>query len=240
MKIFSAFVIASALFLAGCGKSNKVEAPEGKQAYIVEEIIPAASYLYVRGINDGKEVWMAVSKMDLVVGDTLFFAQAMEMKNFKSPTIDKEFASIFFISDPVKGSQSSSGMGSGMGGGMMGSGQPHPSIQTEGKADVKIEKPAGGFSIGEIYSGKANLSGKTVKVKGKVVKVNVSIMDRNWVHIQDGTEADGKFDLLITTAQEAAVGDVIEAEGTLILDKDFGSGYKYDVLVQDAKLTKSN
>lgn len=236
MKIFSAFVIASALFLAGCGKSNKVEAPEGKQAYIVEEIIPAASYLYVRGINDGKEVWMAVNKMDLVVGDTLFFSQVMEMKNFKSPTIDKEFASILFVSDPVKGSQSSTDMG----GGMMGSGQPHPSIKTEGKADVKIEKPAGGFSIGEIYSGKANLSGKIVKVKGKVMKVNVSIMDRNWVHIQDGTEAGGKFDLLITTAQEAEVGDVIEAEGTLILDKDFGSGYKYDVLVQDAKLTKSN
>ncbi len=236
MKIFSAFIIASALFLAGCGKSNKVEAPEGKQAYIVEEVIPAATYLYLRGINDDKEVWMAVNKMDVVTGDTIFFSQSMEMKNFKSPTIDKEFASILFVSDPVKGTVTSSGMNNGI----MGSGQPHPSIKTESKEDINIGKAAGGYSVAEIYSGKADLSGKTVKVKGKVVKVNVSIMDRNWVHIQDGTEAGGKFDLLITTTQEAEVGDIIEAEGTLILDKDFGSGYKYDVLVQDAKLTKSN
>ena len=63
-------------------------------------------------------------------------------------------------------------------------------------------------------------------------------MKKNWIHIQDGTEFDGKFDLTITTDQEVKVGDKISVEGNVHLDKDFGFGYFYDVIVEDAKISK--
>ena len=90
-----------------------------------------------------------------------------------------------------------------------------------------------------MYAGKASLVGKPVVVRGKVVKVNQGILGRNWIHLQDGTGAAGANDLLITTdaaAAPATLGDVVVARGTLVADKDFGSGYKYALLVEGATL----
>ena len=41
-----------------------------------------------------------------------------------------------------------------------------------------------------------------------------------------------------TTSDSAAVGDVVVVKGTVRLDKDFGAGYAYPVIVEDAKITK--
>jgi hypothetical protein len=75
-------------------------------------------------------------------------------------------------------------------------------------------------------------------MKGQVVKVNDEIMDKNWVHIQDGTADGDHFDLTITTLEKVAVGEVATFEGTIALDKDFGYGYAYELIMEDAKLVK--
>jgi hypothetical protein len=67
-----------------------------------------------------------------------------------------------------------------------------------------------------------------------VVKYSPGIMNKNWVHIQDGTEYDGNYDLTVTTLSEFKVGDIVTLEGKIALDKDFGYGYIYDVLLEDA------
>ena len=81
---------------------------------------------------------------------------------------------------------------------------------------------------------------KPAAVRGKVVKFNGGIMGKNWIHLRDGSgaAADGSNDLLVTTADQAAVGDTITAEGLVRTDKNFGSGYAYKVLIEDAKLKK--
>jgi hypothetical protein len=103
------------------------------------------------------------------------------------------------------------------------------------KIDVKVDACKDCIKISDLLENKKNYSGKTVKVTGKVTKYNPEIMGKNWIHIQDGSEFDGSFDLTITTDQKVAVGDIITFEGKIVLDKDFGYGYFYNVLMEDAK-----
>lgn len=96
-------------------------------------------------------------------------------------------------------------------------------------------------SVGDLYRDKAALSGKRVAVRGEVVKVNNGIMRRNFVHVQDGSgdAADGSNNLIVTTEDTAMVGDRVNVEGTMVLDRDFGYGYRYPVLVEQARVTKT-
>jgi hypothetical protein len=101
-----------------------------------------------------------------------------------------------------------------------------------------IKKAAGGYQVSEIYGKGAQLNGQAVKVRGRVVKFTPNIMGTNWVHIQDGTGEGATVDLTITTSAIVAVGDVVLAEGTLAVDKDFGAGYKYTAIIEKANVTK--
>jgi hypothetical protein len=116
---------------------------------------------------------------------------------------------------------------------------------TKGKTTVEttdvdlsgITPAAGGQTVADIYSKKAELGGKPVKVRGKVVKFSPQIMGKNWIHIQDGTGDAGANDLTVTTDVTANTGDTVLISGTLSLDKDFGYGYAYGVIVEDAEVT---
>jgi predicted acyltransferase (DUF342 family) len=83
---------------------------------------------------------------------------------------------------------------------------------------------------------KADYSSKEFEIKGAVVKVNEQVMGKNWVHIQDGTGVGGNFDLTITTQADVEVGDVVTFKGKLTLEKDFGAGYFYEVIMEDGTL----
>ena len=100
-----------------------------------------------------------------------------------------------------------------------------------------IAKPAGGVTVAEILAEKAGLAGKEVIVRGRVVKYTGGILKRNWLHIKDGTGAAGADDLTVTTTGQAAVGDTVVVKGTVAADKDFGAGYRYAVLIEDATVT---
>ena len=94
------------------------------------------------------------------------------------------------------------------------------------------------ITIAELYANKTVYQGKTVRLHGKVVKYNPNIMGKNWVHIQDGSEYEGKNDLTITTSMTTKVGDEITVEGTVVLNKDLGAGYFYEILLEDATIVK--
>jgi len=83
---------------------------------------------------------------------------------------------------------------------------------------------------------RAQLGGKQVTLRGKVVKVNNGIMKRNFIHIVDGTGEGDNAKIIITSAQTAQVGDEIIATGTVGLDIDFTMGYKYDILIEKANI----
>lgn len=100
----------------------------------------------------------------------------------------------------------------------------------------KIVKPKDGKTVQEVYQEKAKLNGKRVTLRGKVVKYSEAIMGKNWLHLRDGTGKDSTNDLTVTTQAKAKVGDTVLLEGTVTLDKDLGAGYKYDVIIEDAKV----
>lgn len=100
-----------------------------------------------------------------------------------------------------------------------------------------IEKPDGGRTVGEVFETRAQLAGQEVIVRGKVVKYTASILKRNWIHLKDGTGSAGSDDLTVTTTDQAAVGDTVVVRGTVTVDKDFGAGYKYAVLIENASVT---
>ena len=119
-------------------------------------------------------------------------------------------------------------------GAMTGHNKPVQAVAT--KADIKIEPCADCITIGRLVTDMKSFSGKKIRVKGVVTKVNEAIMDKNWIHIQDGTEAEGVFDLTVTSSQSVSVGDTVTFEGKIALDKDFGYGYFYNILMEEGEL----
>jgi hypothetical protein len=95
-------------------------------------------------------------------------------------------------------------------------------------------------TVAALHQDKAALNGQLVSVEGTVVKVNNGIMGRNFLHVQDGTGAPGTDDLTVTSQQTANVGDKVQITGRVVADKDFGSGYTYPLLVEEATIGTAN
>lgn len=90
------------------------------------------------------------------------------------------------------------------------------------------------ISIEELYKNKKQYSGKKIKVKGKITKYSGVIMGENWLHLEDGTRFEGDNDLTITCQENVTEGDVVIFEGVISVNKNFGSGYFYKVIMEDA------
>ncbi|HRP87530.1 MAG TPA: hypothetical protein PLS34_08425 [Gammaproteobacteria bacterium] len=114
---------------------------------------------------------------------------------------------------------------------------PMPAAPSEAVDLSGIEKADGGKTIAEVFAGKDQLAGQTIVFRGKVVKVNANIMGKNWLHVRDGTGEEGTNDLTVTTADVLPeVGDTVLVTGTVAINKDFGMGYQYAILVEDAEV----
>ena len=108
------------------------------------------------------------------------------------------------------------------------------SAEKDTTASTKVDV----YKVEDVYAKKDKLSGKKVAVKGKVVKFNAGIMGKNWVHVQDGSGKQGTNDITATTSQSASVGETVLITGILAVNKDFGGGYKYEVIIEEATVTK--
>jgi uncharacterized protein YycO len=148
------------------------------------------------------------------------------MKDFKSSNINRTFDEILFVEDARK-SPTPDEMK-----------KIHANALTLDKEKIKVEPASDGKTIEQIFAQKSELKGEIVKVRGKVVKFNKQIMKRNWIHIQDGTGDENNYDLVITSDQDVKIGDIITAEGKLAIDKDFGAGYFFPVIVEEASIKK--
>ncbi len=202
----------------------------------VVETMNAANYTYVLVDTGAQKKWAAAPQFQVKVGDSITIKEGMPMNNYHSKTLNRDFEVVYFTGRAL------------VGGAQASANDPaatlpkgHPPITSGAvpatKVDLSgIKKAKGGKTIGEIFAAKAQLSGKQVIVRGKVVKVNLMIMGKNWLHLQDGSGTNGSNDLTLTTQSEAKVGSIVVATGTIATDKDFGSGYKYNVIMEDAKL----
>jgi hypothetical protein len=212
----------------------------------VAETMDAGGYTYVLVNTGTNKMWAAATKFAVKQGDTVTVPDAMPMANFRSDSLKRDFPLIYFAGSITVNGAASGGakLPSGhppLGGGAAGNlpaGHPSPvNKMAPPAADFTGLKPAkDGKTVAEIYAASAQLGGKSVKVRGKVVKYNANILGKNWLHIQDGTGSAGSNDLLVTTTGEAKRGDTVLIDGKVALNKDFGAGYKYGLLVEEAKV----
>ena len=190
----------------------------------VVETMDSGGYTYALLDRGGTRVWAAGPATKLTVGLQIGDTSGTLMTGFRSETLGRTFEQIYFVGAfPIA-----------QGGG--GGGQPAPAASPPPPAITPITPAVGGKTIAEVFEDKAALAGKRIIVRGKIVKLNNGIMGRNWLHLQDGTGTTGTNDLLVTTTATATLGDIVIARGTLALEKDFGGGYQYDVVVEDATL----
>ena len=198
----------------------------------VVETMDAGGYTYALLEKEGGEkLWFAVPATKIVKGSQVSFQPGMEMPNFSSKALNKTFDKIIF-SGGLASSATEAGKES--------PGAKGAVVNTAEK--IKVEKATGANAhvIEELYKKSAALDGKKVTVKGKVVKFTSGIMSRNWVHLRDGSgdQAKGTHNLVVTTQTKAAVGDIVTITGTLKKDRDFGGGYKYAIIVEEAEIKK--
>jgi hypothetical protein len=209
----------------------------------VEETIDASSYTYLRLRTPSGDVWAAVEKADVKKGARVTVVNAVPMDGFESKTLHRKFEHILF------GSLAASDKGSAQPGAGAGKMAPlttgHPSVPdaaVRSLGPIKVAKAEGpaGRTVAEIYAQRAALKGAEVAVRGKVVKFTTSVMGKNWAHLRDGSGSSEKAndDITVTTKDAAAVGDVVLVKGVVHLDRDFGAGYSYAVLIEDASLSK--
>ncbi|HEX9399119.1 MAG TPA: nucleotide-binding protein [Anaeromyxobacter sp.] len=248
-------VLLVTLAVAGCKKKEAApqqvagaQGPEAPSASIkgkVLERLDAEPYSYLKLKTDQGETWVAVPKTDKEKGSDVVVGGAMPMADFESKTLKRKFELVYFGTlagaeggNPV---QPASAGGEQPSSGNMAAQHAAAAAGPDDAGTVKVPKAAGGDArtVSEVYAQRSALKEKPVTIRGKVVKYNEGIMGRNWLHIRDGSGAGGKDnDLTITTAEKASVGDVVVVKGTVRVDKDFGAGYSYPVIVEDAKLSK--
>lgn len=195
---------------------------------IIKEVLNATAYTYLLVIEGKKEYWIAVPLSTIEVGKTYTYEGGMEMKKFESKDLKRTFDSVFFVEalvDPNPPANSKQTMA------------PETIInKTELSKGITLAK--GGISLHDLFFGRDKLEGKTVILTGKVIKFMPEIMNKNWIHLQDGSSFNGFNDITITTLEKVKIDDIVTLKGTVILNKDLGSGYKYDVLIEDAVVVK--
>ena len=194
------------------------------------------TYVYIQKKN-GEKVWVAATTSPVTVGSQVSFKGGMEMVNFESKSLKRKFDKIIFADGIVSDASAKSTPSAAE----KVSGGSKSAVSTK-DAKISVAKATGAnaYTVQEIFTNSAKLNKKKVVVRGKVVKVSVGIMGKNWIHIQDGTGSQAKknHNLVCTSQDMADVDDVVTVTGVLAKDKDFGGGYKYSAIVEESKITK--
>ena len=225
--IFALLVVSLS---SGQNNSNRPMNHPSVRKVLVKEVLQTTNYTYLQVIEKDSLQWLAIPKMENAeVGETYFFQGGNEMRDFKSNELNRTFESVLFLGGVVNlesfNEQKSETKAT----------TTEPETKAK-KTTIVIDPIEGGITLAELFSKKKRYSNKIVKIKGKVTQFNSSIMNRNWIHLQDGTEYDGNFDLVVTTDMYTEKGDIVVIEGKITLDKDFGYGYFYKVLMEEGKI----
>ena len=202
----------------------------------VLEQLPASPYVYLKLKTATGDVWVAVPEAKIAVGTPVTVYGALAMGKFESKTLNRTFDEVYFGNlTPPEAPPA---------GAMAGAAAPK-SVGTPPTVDAKVgkvEKASGAdaHTIAELWAQKGALAGKPVTIRGVVVKYNPGVMGKNWIHLQDGSgeAAKGTHDITVTSMDAAALHATITVTGRVSLDKNFGAGYSYPLIVEEAKVVK--
>lgn len=216
---------------AAAATSTTPAQEEGLTGRLLERI-PASPYCYLRLQTPKGEVWAAIPEVVIELGAEITVVNPMPMGNFESKALKRTFPEIFFgTAATVAGATTPPGH----------PGRPNP--VAEPLKVGKIQKASGtnALQVADIWKRKGGLKDKTVTLRGKVMQYTSGILGKNWVHLQDGSgdAKKGTHDITLTTQDKVAKGDVVTFQGIVRLKKDFGSGYAYEVIIEEASIVKT-
>lgn len=249
------------LFVVNVYAAPERPAPDGAIAGTVIETMSGSGYTYVQIDTADGPVWAAMPESQVRAGERIALLPGMVMSDFHSKAFNRTFAAIMFspgfadrppqnvspteISspaptiDPFAAAVAAERQDSAP--------QPPPEQRSGGSMaatapflEIQVAKAEGdnAYSVAEVFAKAEELNGTVIRIQGKVVKYNANIMGRNWVHLQDGTgdPLHNTHDLVATTDQDLAPDQIVTLEGTVAAAKDFGAGYTYEVLLEQARI----
>ena len=218
-------------------KGDNPDSKEGKELHevFVNEVLPASRYNYLNVTEKGRKFWIATRKQDIEKGETYFYKGGLLKTKFESKEHNRVFDTVYLITNLV--------------------GENHTSLtETLSKSNSNVgqsvaqkeDLPAnneniiqrkGSLKIADLVKDPNKYEGQIVQISGRCVKINKGIMDKNWIHIQDGTKDD--YDLVITTDTFVPEeGTIATIRALVTLDKDFGAGYKYELILENGSIVE--
>ena len=216
---------AQSIFEKSSEKSERSTASKAVHQIEVLEILESDRYSYLRVTEGEDEYWIATIQGSYELGESYLYSDGLYKTDYFSTEFNRSFDRIYLVSDlraknaPKQGSSSIDKL--------VGIEQSKPVSE----ADYERE---GSIKIKDLIANSEKYANKEIQITAKVVKVNPAIMDRNWLHLKDGTFDD--FDLVATSQEGVPAGHIVTLKGTLVLDRDFGAGYRYDLIIENATL----
>ncbi|MEZ4918990.1 MAG: GW dipeptide domain-containing protein [Saprospiraceae bacterium] len=207
--------------------SPVTDAVADQHKVVALETLEHERYTYIRVKEGAEEFWIAIPKSQVEIGATYYYSGGLIKKDFYSQEHDRTFETLYLVRGITPASGSGSAVDQALG---------HNHDAGAVTPPTSVPSVEGAMKLNDLFKNKSKYNGKTVKVTGKVMKVNPMIMGRNWLHIQDGSGEN--LDLTVTTQEGIPAGHVITLEGVIALDKDFGAGYRYDIILEDAKVVQ--
>ncbi|GGK25725.1 hypothetical protein GCM10007962_19990 [Yeosuana aromativorans] len=202
---------------------------------VVKEVLPTSKYVYLHVTEGDETYWVATRKMEAKVGETYYFKGGLLKTNFESKEYNRVFDKVYLVGALVPAVHG----GNAVSQSTTDYGNAKPSeVQKE---DIpmhteKVVQHQGSMKIAELVNNPKKYEGKTVQIDGICTKINAGIMDRNWIHVKDGSKDD--FDLVVTSDAFVPEGAAFTIKAVVTLDKDFGAGYKYDIILENGVLVK--
>ena len=193
----------------------------------VLEVLPTEKYVYLRVSEEEEEYWVATGKQTIDIGKNYFFRDGLLKTNFESKEYNRMFDKVYLVSKLVPENHAHQNTPSV---------SPSKNTIASSPARKKIKPIEGSMSIKEVVEQASSLQGTEVQLTAECTKLNANIMGRNWIHLKDGSKDD--YDFIVTSDQAIPEGHIVTLKGTVGLDRDFGSGYKYDLLIENATVIR--
>jgi hypothetical protein len=201
---------------------------------VVEEVLPTTRYVYLRVKEGEEEFWIATRKTEIQKGEVYLYRGGLLKTDFESKEYNRIFDKIYLVSKLVSEDHSKHGMSTDTSNDIT-----KKELTVKEDIPTHTEKPIlhkGTIKIAELVEDPKKYEGHTVQLSGKCVKVNPNIMDRNWIHLQDGSKDD--FDMVITSNTFVPEGKDITIKAVVSLNRDFGAGYKYNLILENGTLVE--
>lgn len=244
-------LVISFFIFSACNEGSVTQMPEGhpevpgeeqKQksetedfhVVSVNEILETSKYMYLNVTEGQNQFWIATIKSDVSVGETYMYKGGFVKVNFISKELDREFDQVYFVDKIIgKNGHTPEELAS-----HSAETSNTEEVNEESKSSTKVVLLEGSKTIADVIANASKYEGKTVQITGKCVKLNTGIMGVNWIHLQDGSKDD--YDLIVTSDVVVPVGHIVTMTATVALNKDYGAGYKYDVILENGVVIDSS